>query len=252
MSSSADTVRGWSGREAAPAPARRLPRSARLLGTLLVVAGALGLLWAVVIWRWQDPVTALYTKWEQHELTSAYRQRRASEAGLARLAAEGQLALAARRYRLASRVGDPIGRIEIPRLGLNMILVNGADPGSLRKGPGRDLRSFMPGEGQLVYVAGHRTTFLAPFSHIERLRRGDRVTIELPYATFVYAITSHTIVPADDLAVLRSHGRERLILQACHPRFFASQRYLVYARPVHIELVRASHAAGAAEHPPGW
>ena len=78
------------------------------------------------------------------------------------------------------------------------------------------------------------------------------MTIELPYATFVYGITGHTIVPADDLAVLRSHGREQLALQACHPRFFASQRYIAYARPIQIELVPASRRAGAAGHPPGW
>ena len=116
-----------------------------------------------------------------------------------------------------------------------MILVNGTDHDTLMKGPGRDLRTFMPGEGKLVYVAGHRTTYLAPFSHIDRLRRGDSVTVKLPYATFRYRITGHRIVPADDLDVLRSRGREELVLQACHPRFFASHRYLAYARPVRVD-----------------
>ena len=102
------------------------------------------------------------------------------------------------------------------------------------KGPGRDLRTFMPGQGKLVYIAGHRTTYLAPFSHIDRLRRGDRVTIEMPYATFVYRITGHRIVPGDDLTVLDSHGREALELQACHPRFFATHRYIAYALPVEV------------------
>ena len=52
-------------------------------------------------------------------------------------------------------------------MGLNMILVNGTDHDTLKKGPGRDLRTFMPGENRLVYIAGHRTTYLAPFSHID-------------------------------------------------------------------------------------
>ena len=92
----------------------------------------------------------------------------------------------------------------------------------------------MPGEGQLVYIAGHRTTFLAPFSHIERLRRGDRVKLQLPYATFVYRISGHRIVAADDLSVLRSPRHELLALQACHPRFFADHRYIAYALPVRV------------------
>jgi sortase A len=92
----------------------------------------------------------------------------------------------------------------------------------------------MPGEGELVYVAGHRTTYLAPFSHIDRLRTGDPVTIELPYATFEYRISITRVVAASDLAMLKSHRREVLVLQACHPRFFSSHRYLAYARPVRI------------------
>jgi len=116
-----------------------------------------------------------------------------------------------------------------------MILVNGTDHDSLTKGPGRDLRTYMPGENELVYVAGHRTTYLAPFAHIERLRRGDPVTLEMPYATFRYRITRHIVVASDDLAVLRSHHRESLALQACHPRFFASHRYIAYARLVRVE-----------------
>ena len=60
------------------------------------------------------------------------------------------------------------------------------------------------------------------------------MTFELPYGTFVYAVRSHKIVPADDVAELRSHGREVLALQACHPRFFATHRYIAYAVPVRV------------------
>jgi sortase A len=102
----------------------------------------------------------------------------------------------------------------------------------------------MPGEGQLVYIAGHRTTYLAPFAHIERMRAGDPVTIELPYATFIYRVFTKKIVQADDMAALRSNGREIVKLQACHPRFFASHRYIVSARLVRIEP-RGEHAITA-------
>jgi sortase A len=92
----------------------------------------------------------------------------------------------------------------------------------------------MPGQDRLVYVAGHRTTYLAPFSHIDSIRPGDRITLEMPYATFTYRATRHRVVTAGDLSVLRSPRREQLELQACHPRFFASHRYIVYARLVTV------------------
>ena len=66
------------------------------------------------------------------------------------------------------------------------------------------------------------------------LKAGDRVSVEMPYATFEYAIVTHRIVQADDLSVLRSGGREELVLQACHPRFFATHRYIVDARLVGV------------------
>ena len=115
-----------------------------------------------------------------------------------------------------------------------MVVVNGTDHDSLTKGPGRYLGSAMPGEGELVYVAGHRTTYSAPFSRIETLRRGDQVRLELPYGTFLYRITRHVIVEADALEVLKSDGREVIALQACHPRFFATHRYIAYAEPVRV------------------
>jgi sortase A len=214
-------------------------RPLRILGTILVVGGVGMLLWVVVVWQWQDPFTALYTRWEQHRLASSYDERftqfRPLRPAADTLAAERRtIALEAANYRRDSKEGEAIGRIKVPRLGLNMILVNGTDESTLEKGPGRDLRTYMPGQGQLVYIAGHRTTYLAPFSHIDALRRGDRVTLELPYGTFVYRIVRHRIVPSNDLSVLQSHGHEVVILQACHPRFFATHRYLAYAVPVRV------------------
>ena len=115
-----------------------------------------------------------------------------------------------------------------------MVIVNGTDEESLKKGPGRYLGSALPGQGQLVYVAGHRTTYLAPFSKIDQLRKGDRVTVVMPYATFVYRVSGYRIVPANDLSVLHSPGHELLELQACHPRFFATHRFIAFALPVEV------------------
>ena len=229
----------------------------RRFGLLLTIAGGLTIAWGLVVWQWEDPFTAIYTMYEQHEMSSSYTQRareftlppirivakRQPEASAAltsaarsQLVASEQHAILreAEKYRLDSHAGQPLGRIIVPRLGLNMIFVDGTDDASLQRGPGRDLQTYMPGENRLVYIAGHRTTFLAPFSHIDALRAGDSITLELPYATFVYRVTNHIIVPADDIGVLKSGDSELLALQACHPRFFATHRYIVYARPVKI------------------
>ena len=226
-------------------------RFARITGTLLAIAGVAVLVWVVVVWRWQDPFTALYTTWRQHQLSDSYnRKAEAYQAppvkpGTSLAATTAQIRAQARRYRLNAKRGEGIGRIRVPRLGLNMVFVEGTDDASLRKGPGRDRRTYMPGEGQLVYIAGHRTTYLAPFAHIERLKPGDPVTLDVPYGTFTYRVFKHRIVLANDLSVLRSHGHEVVELQACHPRFFASHRYIAYAR-----LVRVSPRGAPAFRPP--
>src|SRR4051794_28458809 len=207
---------------------------ARVTGGLLIAAGVLTLAWALAVWRWQDPFTALYTHWQQGKLAAALRAeeqayRPAHAAG--GLAGERrETALDARRFQRRAKTGQAIGRIVIGRIGLNMVLVNGTDHETLRKGPGRDPRSYMPRENRLVYIAGHRTTYLAPFSHIDDIQPGDYIRVEMPYATFVYRTTRHRVVTASDLSVLRSPQHEELELQACHPRFFATHRYIVYAK----------------------
>jgi sortase A len=216
----------------------RTRRSLRVLSSVLIVSGVLSLAWTVVVWQWQDPFTALYTMWEQHGLSKQYdklaqawtppprtRLTTSSRAAVARDAAS---------FRAETHAGEAIGRIVIGRLGLNMVLVDGTDHDSLKRGPGRDLRTYMPGQNRLVYIAGHRTTYLAPFADINDIRAGDYITITVPYGTFTYRAFRHEIVPATDLAMLRSPTHELLRLQACHPRFFATHRYIVDARLVAV------------------
>ncbi|HKX47544.1 MAG TPA: class D sortase [Gaiellaceae bacterium] len=213
------------------------------LGTFLLVIGIGVLAWAATVYLWKDPFTTAYTAYEQRRLASnldsAFDEWRpaadpVSEPGTPPPSRD-DVSREARRFRLASDDGDAIARLKVPRLDLSIVVVNGTSTSDLRRGPGRHEDSFMPGEGELVYVAGHRTTYGAPFSAVDELEPGDMITVELPYGTVEYRVTRHRIVDDNDLAVLESRGREELVLQACHPRFFASQRYLVYARPVSVE-----------------
>jgi sortase A len=206
----------------------------------MICGGVLTLAWALLVWQWQDPFTALYTQWEQRQLTQSlnreftrFRPVRLNHANLA--AERRDVAVAATRFRKSAHRGQAIGRIVVGRIGLSMVLVNGTDHDSLTMGPGRDPRTYMPGQNKLVYIAGHRTTYSAPFGHIDAIRPGDVIRLEMPYATFVYRATKHDIVVATDLSVLRSPKHELLALQACHPRFFATHRYIVYGKLVSVE-----------------
>lgn len=218
------------------------------LGTLLLVVG-LGLLaWAATVYLWKDPFTTAYTAYEQRRLEASLDRRfdswqpKAKPVKPAKPAKPAPTTPArlpdvrreARQYRLASDEGDAIVRMRIARLNLDAVVVNGTSTADLRRGPGRHLETFMPGERELVYIAGHRTTYGAPFADIDALKAGDKVLLELPYASFEYVVTRHRIVDDNDLSVLESQNHEQLVLQACHPRFLASERYLVYARPVSV------------------
>ena len=212
------------------------------LGTLLLVIGIGVLAWTATVYLWKDPFTTAYTAYEQRRLESNLDRQFESwnptpeqvvQPGTSKPPRD-DVSREAKRFRLGRDDGDAIARLRVPRLGLSLVVVNGTDTSDLRRGPGRHTETFMPGEGELVYLAGHRTTYGAPFSDIDRLEPGDPISVELPYGSVEYRVTGHRIVDDNDLSVLESRGREELVLQACHPRFFASQRYLVYARPVTV------------------
>lgn len=211
---------------------------ARVVGTLMIVAGLGTLVWAFTVWKWQDPFTAVLNRQDQRALSQSLERRFETFASRAKPVSSPTLRKTltrnATRWRLELKRGEAVGRLRVPRLDLDAVIVNGTDTETLKRGPGRYLGSAVPGEGELVYVAGHRTTYGAPFSQIDKLRNGDRVYVDLPYATIGYRITGYRIVAATQLSVLKSKGYEQLALQACHPRFFATQRYIAYAKPVEI------------------
>ena len=214
-------------------------RAVRTAGLLLIAAGLALVAWGVAVWQWEDPFTSAYTAYEQRKLDDHFEQALLSydppaTRPLSLAAQRRDVAAAARTYRRSLERGEALGRLRVPRLDLDMVVVEGTDAESLKKGPGHYPQSFLPGEQRLVYIAGHRTTYGAPFSRIDRLRKGDRVLMELPYATVEYRVTGHRVVPATATEVLRPGRREVLALQACHPRFFASHRWIAYATPVKV------------------
>ncbi len=114
-------------------------------------------------------------------------------------------------------------------------MVEGTDTATLRKGPGHYPETRLPGQGGTVGVAGHRTTYLAPFRTIDELRRGERIILEMPYATFTYRVQKQEIVEPTQTSVIDDVGYERLVLSACHPLYSAEQRIIVFARLARVE-----------------
>lgn len=215
----------------------------RGLSAVLIAAGVLLLVDVGVTLAWQEPFSALYAELRQGELEDEYDRLDAAgltgaeAAALARLANNRErLAFLARSLRRRTEDGDAIARIRIPEIGVNKIVVEGTEADDLRKGPGHYPRTSLPGMRGTVGIAGHRTTYGAPFNEIDKLERGDRITVDMPYGRFTYRVEGTRIVKPTAVEVVRRVGYDRLVLSACHPKYSAAERIIVFARQVDARL----------------
>jgi sortase A len=126
--------------------------------------------------------------------------------------------------------GEAIGRLLIPSIDLDVVAVQGTDTASLQKGPGHYPETPFPGQGGTSAFAGHRTTYLAPFRHLDQLKRGDEIEIEMPYANFAYRVQKTRVVDDSAVNIIHTVGYERLVLTACHPLYSAAQRIAAFAK----------------------
>jgi sortase A len=213
---------------------RRLLRD---LSSVLIISGLLLVLDAAVTLVWQEPLTAVIAM-VRHDQTDKrlLSLRTAPLTGddrrvLANLKTiRERIAYLARRESRQGRTGQAVGRIDIPKIHANFVVVQGTDEQSLEKGPGHYPGTAFPGQGRTVAIAGHRTTYLAPFRHVDALAPGDRIVLDMSYARFVYSVQFRRIVAPTALWVTHNVGYERLVLSACHPLYSAAQRIIVFAR----------------------
>jgi sortase A len=214
--------------------ARPLRAVLRFLGAVLMTSGVLLVADAAITFAWQEPVSALLAQREQSRLADlleeAERRAAADRRVLANLQAARLLGALADRQERRTRKGDPIGRIELPTADRSWVVVEGTGTGELRKGPGHYPETPLPGERGTVAVAGHRTTYLAPFRTLDRLRRGDRIVAAMPYGRFTYEVERTRIVSPKATWVTKGVGFDRLVLTACHPKYSAKQRIVAFAR----------------------
>jgi sortase A len=215
-------------------------RVVRAVSTAFIVVGLLLLADVAATLLWQEPVSALYARVQQDRLgdrLEALEQQEAVPAAerkvLARLPQGApRLGFAARSLRRRAENGEPVGRILAPSIGLEEVVVQGTGTTDLRRGPGHYPETPLPGARGTVAVAGHRTTYGAPFRHIDQLGRGDPMEMVMPYGRFRYRVERTRIVPATATWVVRKVGHDRLVLTACHPLYSAAQRVVVFARLV--------------------
>jgi sortase A len=246
-----------------PLAIRRTPlaRVTHVFAVAMIVVGALALLDGVITLVWQEPLTALYATFKQDSLRGDLKvmEQRAPTVAVARhlgtIPDERQrIAYLARDFQLHAKPGSPVGRIEIPKVGADYVVVDGTGTSELEEGPGVIRETHFPGIPGTTAIAGHRTTYLAPFRHIDALRPGDRIEVDMPYAHFVYTVSSHRVVsPTDVRAAVADVGHTRLVLSACTPLFSAAKRLLVFARLRRIVPVGASRLmlGGAVAQPLG-
>jgi sortase A len=214
-------------------------RFARPLSLVLVVIGGLLLADAVATLVWQEPVSALYSRLQQGKLDDKLATLEGTEPTAVDRRVLSRLGTLDRRLAFTSRAlnrraddGDPLGRIRVPSIGVSSVLVAGTDTSSLRMGPGHYPGTPLPGTHGTVAIAGHRTTYGAPFRRLDQLGRGDRIELRMPYGTFVYSVERRRIVAPTAVWVTRSTSYDRLILSACHPLYSAAKRIVVFARLV--------------------
>ena len=189
---------------------------------------------------YEEPLSSIYASIKQGEAASQLRDLEAEFPTHRELRAVARIrdprrriAILAQRFAAQASTGNAIGRIIAPAMnGLNAVVIQGTDTSSLEKGPGHYPQTPFPGQGGTVGIAGHRTTYLAPFRHIDSMKRGDLIRLEMPYAKFTYRVQRTAIVEPSDVGIVRKVGYERLVLSACHPLYSASQRYIVFARMV--------------------
>ncbi len=234
------------GAPSAPAPSARVVGSGfrtppQALRRLLLLAGLVigialladGILTIV----WQEPITALQQSRDQATLRTDLQSLRQTLADAPQVARETNAARMRRQALTLLRAkrpdGSALGSVDIPRIGLKTVFVESTDPNALKKGPGHYRGTVLPGLYGTVGIAGHRTTYGAPFRRVDELSAGSRIIMRMPYGRFTYKVTSSRITTPADASSLVSHaGSRRLVLTACHPLYSAAKRIVVSARLV--------------------
>ena len=131
---------------------------------------------------------------------------------------------------------DVVGRLTILSANINHYVVFGATLNKLEYGPGYILGTSLPGTGGNFAIAGHRTTYGAPFGNLDKTEVGDSILFQTNTNQYEYVITEVKIVSPEDTYVLGNFGDDRITLSTCHPKFSARQRLVVIGELKRVEV----------------
>ena len=225
---------------------RALHRFLSILSTTLITAGAVIMIDVGMTLAWKEPLSTVYGSIQQGKAEDSLDDLAddfPSPADLESVAGtknlEDRVAELAKLFADEVKTGQGIGKISIPSIDVDVVVVQGTDTASLQKGPGHYPDTAFPGEGETIGIAGHRTTYLAPFRKINEIEDEDEIVLEMPYGTFTYTVQKHEIVDPNQVEIVDNVGYERLVLTACHPLYSAAQRWAVFARLTEITLFDA-------------
>ena len=215
-----------------------IKRALYILSVALITAGIVIAADVAMTLAWREPLSTVYGSIQQGHAADELEQLQREYPTPAEVHdtaghprdVEAQARELADNFAQRVETGKGIGRIKIPSIGLEIVLVQGTDTASLQKGPGHYEYTAFPGQGKTVAIAGHRTTYLAPFRKINDIADGDEISLEMPYGTFVYRVQKHEIVDPSQVEIVDNVGYERLVLTACHPLYSAAERWAVFAK----------------------
>jgi sortase A len=203
---------------------RRATKNRRRRGRILRIGGLVLILGALAVggyvW-WLLWGTGFTTRAAQNDLRPRFEERVAT-----RTAEEAPA-------RTVNVPGSAVAILRIPKIELNYVVVEGTDIESLKKGPGHYSWTSYPWEETgRVGIAGHRTTYGAPFWSLNELNPGDRIVLATEYGIFNYRVTGTKIILPSQAAVLHETDDPTLVLTTCNPRFSAAERLVVFAQRV--------------------
>ncbi len=133
--------------------------------------------------------------------------------------------------------GAVFGRLVIPEIALDTLVVNGVTTADLRRGPGWIDWTDLPGPTGTCGISGHRTTYGAPFARIGELEPGDIIDVYSPYRRYRYEVARSLVVLPHQIEVVESTDHPSLTLTACHPPYSARYRLAVQADLVEVQRV---------------
>jgi LPXTG-site transpeptidase (sortase) family protein len=135
-------------------------------------------------------------------------------------------------------IGEPLTRLEIPKLGVDTIVVEGTSLAALKAGAGHYPQTPLPGAKGNVSIAGHRTTYGRPFNRVEELKPGDKIILTTPVGVYTYEVArAPWITSPEDFAVIGNTPDAVLTLTSCHPKGSARQRIIVRAKLIASKAV---------------